>query len=109
MVPTEYSKTVRRGLQSIRFYKGLGNRQGVRAPYNEIMFFRRERPVTRNFQEKLSALQASGFTVSPAASGTSRVTRGDLALELKEAGGNVVVEGRAGVLMGDEIGVLVDG
>jgi hypothetical protein len=73
------------------------------------MFFRREPPVTRNFDEKLNALKGAGFTVSSTASGATRVTRGCYALDLRETGGTVLVEDRAGVLMGDEIGVLVDG
>jgi hypothetical protein len=75
----------------------------------EFMFFRRERPVTRNFEEKLNALRAAGFTVVSARPGITRVSRGCYALDLKESGGTVLVEDRAGVLMGDEIGVLVDG
>jgi hypothetical protein len=73
------------------------------------MFFRRERPVVRGFQEKLSVLRSSGFAVAPANSGASRVTRGGFALDLRETAGETVVEDRAGVVMGDEIGVLVDG
>ena len=74
-----------------------------------LMFFRRERPTSRSFQEKVNALKAMGFTVLPITSGASRVSRGCCALDLREAGGEVVVEDRAGILMGDEIGVLVDG
>ncbi|MCU1238249.1 MAG: hypothetical protein JWP63_6216 [Candidatus Solibacter sp.] len=73
------------------------------------MFFRRERPVVRSFQEKVNTLRSAGFTVVSAPSGATRVIRGCYALDLREAGGDVVVEDRAGVLMGDEIGVLVDG
>jgi hypothetical protein len=73
------------------------------------MFFRRERPVVRTFQEKLNALSGAGFTVATTKSGASRVIRGGCALDLRGTGGDVVVEDRAGVVMGDEIGVLVDG
>jgi hypothetical protein len=73
------------------------------------MFFRRERPVTRSFEEKLNALRAAGFTVATARPGITRVSRGCYALDLKESGGTVLVEDRAGVLMGEEIGVLMDG
>ena len=75
----------------------------------EFMFFRRERPVTRSFEEKLNALRAVGFTVATGRPGITRVSRGCYALDLKESGGTVLVEDRAGVLMGDEIGVLTDG
>ena len=51
--------------------------------------------------------------VSSLPSGATRVIRvGDpvcYAVDLKEARGEVRVEDRAGVVMGDEIGVLVDG
>jgi hypothetical protein len=73
------------------------------------MFFRREKPAVRSFQEKLNALQSSGFSVSPAASGASRVTRDGYAVDLRETNGDAVVEDRAGVVVGNEIGVLVDG
>jgi len=73
------------------------------------MFFRRERPTVRGFQEKMNALKGAGFTVSSATSGATRVTREGYALDLRETGGDVLVEDRAGILMGDEIGVLVDG
>jgi hypothetical protein len=47
----------------------------------EFMFFRRERPVTRNFEEKLNALKAAGFTVVSAGPGISRVSHGCYALD----------------------------
>ena len=65
--------------------------------------------MVRSFQEKVNALKGAGFTVTSTASGATRVIRGGYALDLRESGGDVVVEDRAGVLMGDEIGVLVDG
>ncbi len=74
-----------------------------------LMFFRRERPTSRSFQEKVNTLKGAGFTISSTTSGASRVSRGGYALDLKETGGEVLVEDRAGVLIGDEIGVLVDG
>ena len=73
------------------------------------MFFRRERPKLRNFEEKVNALKGAGFLVTSMPTGATRVIRGSYALDLRETGGEVVVEDRAGVLMGDEIGVLVDG
>jgi hypothetical protein len=73
------------------------------------MFFRRERPAVRSFQEKVNALKGAGFTVTSPASGATRVIRDGYALDLRESGRDAVVEDRAGVLMGDEIGVLVDG
>jgi len=54
-------------------------------------------------------LKKLGFTLAPAAGGALRVSRGICAAELKEEGGLTLVSRRAGVLMGDEIGALVDG
>jgi hypothetical protein len=47
--------------------------------------------------------------VTPQANGTVRVSRGICAVDLKEANGALQVEDRAGITMGDEIAVLVDG
>ena len=73
------------------------------------MFFRRERPVRRSFQDKLNDLRAAGFTVSSAPSGASRVSRGCFAVDIKEHGETLLLEERAGIVMGDEIGLLTDG
>ena len=73
------------------------------------MFFRRERPKNPTFQERLDHLRRMGFTVAPGPNGATRVSRGDLAVDLREADGKVQSAGDAGVLMGNEIGVLVDG
>jgi hypothetical protein len=73
------------------------------------MFFRRKRIVTLTFAERLEALRTSGFTAAPLADGWVRVSRAECAVDLKEEGGAVRGEGRAGVLMGPEIGALVDG
>ena len=54
-------------------------------------------------------LRKAGFTVAPQAGGGVRVSRGDCAIDLKEDGGTVRSVGRAGVMMGSEIGSLVDG
>ena len=54
-------------------------------------------------------LRKAGFTVAPQAGGGVRVSRGDCAIDLKEDGGTVRSVGRAGVLIGSEIGSLVDG
>jgi hypothetical protein len=73
------------------------------------MFFRRERPKPRSFQDKVNMLQGAGFTASKSPSGSTRIVRGPYALDLIEKAGEVHVEDRAGILTGDEIGVLVDG
>jgi len=72
------------------------------------MFFRRERPKTPTFAERMDALRRAGFTATPQGAGF-RVTRGDCAIDLVQDGDRVRAPGRAGVAMGSEIGALVDG
>jgi hypothetical protein len=73
------------------------------------MFFRRERPKNPTFAERLDNLRKTGFTVTSQTSGAVRVSRENCAVDLKEEGGTVHREDRAGILMGAEIGALVDG
>jgi hypothetical protein len=74
----------------------------------KFMFFRRESPKNPTFAERMENLRTASFTVTAAAGGV-RVSRGDCAIDLKEEGGMVRSVGRAGMLMGSEIGALVDG
>jgi hypothetical protein len=76
--------------------------------YNELMFFRRERPKNPTFAERMENLRAMGLTVTPQADGTVRVSRENCAADLRDGDGRVRI-GRAGIVMGSEIGVLVDG
>jgi hypothetical protein len=77
--------------------------------YNGSMFFRRERPKTYTFTQRVDALKTAGFTVTPQGSGV-RVSRGETAVDLSQsAAGDYRIEERAGILVGGEIGVLVDG
>ena len=73
------------------------------------MFFRRERPKNPTFAERLETLRKAGFTTTPLAGGAVRISRANCAVDLKEENGAVRNLGRAGILMGDEIGALVDG
>jgi hypothetical protein len=72
------------------------------------MFFRRERTKSPTFAERMESLRKAGFAVTPLTGGIVRASRDNSAVDLKEQDGKVCV-GRAGILMGDEIGVLVDG
>jgi hypothetical protein len=56
----------------------------------------------------MDALRSAGFTVAPQ-SGGARVTRGETAADIKEAPEGVRLDERAGISIGNEIGVLVDG
>jgi hypothetical protein len=72
------------------------------------MFFRRERAVNPTFAERMENLRRAGLTVTSLAGGVVRASRDNCAVDLKEEDGAVKV-GRAGILMGGEIGALVDG
>ena len=72
------------------------------------MFFRRERPKVPTFAERVDALKAAGFTTTQQGGGV-RVSRGETAVDLTETTGGYRIDERAGILMGAEIGVLVDG
>jgi hypothetical protein len=71
------------------------------------MFFRRETPHVPTFDERLKNLHPYKFDVKIQASGTALVTRGGCGAVVEDAGcGNVKI-GKAGVLVGSEIGFLV--
>jgi hypothetical protein len=72
------------------------------------MFFRRERIKTPTFDERMETLRRAGFAVTPQGNGV-RVSRGECAIDLVRDGDSVRAAGRAGILMGSEIGALVDG
>jgi hypothetical protein len=69
------------------------------------MFFRRQTPHDASFEERVDALKKAGFNVDRQA-GRVRVTRGECAADVTESGR---LDDRAGIPMGVEIGVLVDG
>ena len=73
------------------------------------MFFRRERPKTLTVPDRLATLRTAGFTVSEPSGNLVRATRGDCAADLNLSSGTLIAEGRAGILLCGEIGVLVDG
>jgi hypothetical protein len=73
------------------------------------MFFRRERPKNPTFEERLSQLKGQGFTATPLSGGAVRVSRGSCAVDIANREGAVHIAERAGIVMGNEIGLLVDG
>jgi hypothetical protein len=73
------------------------------------MFFRRERPKTLSFSERVDQLRKTGFTVASGAGGSVRVSREGIAVELRDIAGQPEAAAAAGVVIGDEIGALVDG
>lgn len=73
------------------------------------MFFRRQRRSEPSFQERLDNLKRTGFTVTPQPDGAVLVSKGECAIALRQSQGQIRRAQLAGVLMGDEIGSLVDG
>jgi hypothetical protein len=72
------------------------------------MFFRRENPKAPSFNDRIEKLRAAGFNITPR-NGVVRVSRGEYAVDLRDENGSVAASGGSGILIGDEIGVLVDG
>jgi len=72
------------------------------------MFFARKRVEIPTFEQRLDALRTAGFAVAPSGE-ELRVTRGACVIDLKEHDGAAVAVCQAGILMGAEIGALVDG
>ena len=73
------------------------------------MFFRRERPKTHSFSERLDGLRKAGFDVNNLSNGVARVSRDACAVDLRDEGGIPQPAAPAGIVMGAEIGSLVDG
>jgi len=72
------------------------------------MFFRHARTESPTFDERIQKLRGAGLTVEPS-SGVIRVTRGSCGIDLKEHDGSAAAARPAGILVGGEIGALVDG
>jgi hypothetical protein len=72
------------------------------------MFFRRERAKTPTTTERSEELRRAGYSIAQSG-GETRVSRDGFAVDLREQSGAFQAAGRAGILMGDEIAVLVDG
>src|SRR5690348_11355750 len=71
------------------------------------MFFRRTTPHTPTFDERISNLSQFKFETRRESSGRVRVTRGGCGAILEDGGNGAVKIGKAGVLIGDEIGMVV--
>jgi hypothetical protein len=72
------------------------------------MFFRRERPHRFTFEERLANLKSLRFETRRESTDRARVTRDGCAGIVENLGDGNVKIGKAGVLMGDEIGMLVN-
>ena len=72
------------------------------------MFFRNQKPRTISFSDRLDTLRHAGFSVQldgPRA----RVSKLGCAAVLEDRGSESPEVGKAGVVIGDEVGLLVDG
>jgi hypothetical protein len=71
------------------------------------MFFRREKPRELTFEDRIAGLKQFGFESVRETADRVRVTRGGCGAIVENLGGGKVKIGKAGVLMGDEIAMLV--
>ncbi len=76
---------------------------------NYRMFFRREKPRQRTFSELVDGLKEFGFSTQSQGNGSAQVSKLGCAALLKDAGQPHPAVGKAGIEVGDEIGLLVDG
>ena len=73
------------------------------------MFFRREKPRTLSFSDRTDRLKEFGFTVGSEGSRAVRVSKHGSAAILEDRGVDQPAVGKAGVVIGNEIGWLVNG
>ena len=71
------------------------------------MFFRRTAPSVPTFDDRIANLKEFKFDAKREGSGRAVVTRGGCAAIIEDAGNGAVKIGKAGVLIGDEIGMVV--
>lgn len=72
------------------------------------MFFRNQKPRKYSFDDRLEELRKAGFTVQTDGS-QARVSKLGCAAAIRDGGDEPVLIGKAGVVVGDEIGLLEDG
>lgn len=73
------------------------------------MFFRRIKAEKPTFDQQLSELKSQGYTVESASGGGQRVSRNGFAIVLKETADGEAVAEHSGLVIGKEIGRLVNG
>ncbi|MCS6952271.1 MAG: hypothetical protein RMK57_05435 [Bryobacterales bacterium] len=73
------------------------------------MFFRRQTPKPPTFAERVEAARAAGFHIEPLGTGRVRARRDQCAAIVEDAAGSSPRIERAGLVLGDEIALLVDG
>ncbi len=72
------------------------------------MFFRREKPHEFTFTERLDGLRKLGFSTSPAGASKAQVTRDGIGAVIEDLPGQHPRVNKAGFVLGDEIGLLVN-
>jgi hypothetical protein len=72
------------------------------------MFFRREKTHQPAFTERLDNLKTFGFDANPTGSGQARVSRDGIGALIDDRLGQRPHVNKAGLLIGDEIGLLVN-
>ena len=73
------------------------------------MFFRREKPHEPTFSERISGLNAFRFSSKPLDARRAQVTRDGIAAIIEDGPAARPHVNKAGLLIGDEIGLLVNG
>ena len=73
------------------------------------MFFRNRTPPVPTFDARISGLREFGFTTAPETGGGTRVLRDGCGAVVKDLGDGKVGISKAGVLVGNEIALLVNG
>lgn len=73
------------------------------------MFFRRQKAHQFTFNERLDALKQTGFAVQEQGSGKSRVGKQGCAAVIEDEGTGAPKVHQAGILVGNEIGLMMNG
>jgi hypothetical protein len=73
------------------------------------MFFRRERPKALTLTDRVELLKQAGFTAQTQSDGRVKVTKNGVGFLIGDAGKNQLEIDKAGILIGDEIAVLLSG
>lgn len=73
------------------------------------MFFRNEKPKVESFEQRIATLKELGFTAKMQSAGRCLVMRDGCGAVVEDLGGGRMGIGKAGVLVGGEIALLIHG
>jgi hypothetical protein len=73
------------------------------------MFFRNVKPHAWTFEERLGSLKKFGFEIKLEGTNRAKILRGGYGTIVEDGGSGVVKLGKPGVMVGDEIALLVNG